>query len=383
MYHSACRGMAKPNIKVCVKPPLFKVGSDTILMLTNKIKENMKERSYWMHRITHEREVKETFLDKKGLLFTGWGALSNDAFLNSVLHVEKPEYDRIYMGETGLLHHNRFFLYMFLNEFGKGDYVVVPGNKDFSVYEIVSATPFSKEHIKDFSNNLAELNVIENDGKYFVGDTREELGLGFFWKVKPVELNISREQYAKDSLRRRMKFQGTDNNITSLSKDVDEAIRRHRDKSPLFLKNEIVGKTWHFVLEKLQSISSDSAFEKVTKYYLERLGANNVMIPAKALLSKEQGDADVVATFEALQIKVIIQVKHYLKEVNEEAVKQILASRSFYEDSTYTVIPWVVAACDIFTEQAQKLAEENGVRLITGSEFARLLLDVGFGTLDL
>lgn len=102
-----------------------------------------------------------------------------------------------------------------------------------------------------------------------------------------------------------------------------------------------------------------------------------------AILSKEQGDADVVAFFEALQNKVIVQVKHYLKEVNEEAVKQILASKSSYEDSTYTVIPWVVAACDTYTEGARNLAEENGVRLITSSEFARLLLDVGFGTLDL
>lgn len=343
----------------------------------------MKVRNYWMHRITNEREVKATFLDKAGLLFTGWGALSNDAFLDLVLHKEKPEYDRIYKEKTGLSPHNRFFLYMFLNEFSKGDYVVVPGNKDFSVYEIISERPFSKEHIKEFTNVIAELNIVEDGGKYFIGNVGEELDLGFFWKVKPVELNIPREQYAKDSLRRRMKFQGTDNNITPLSKDVDEAIKRHQDKSPLFLKNEIVDTACHVVLEKLQSISSDSAFEKVTRYYLERLGANSVMIPAKALLSKEQGDADVVAIFEALQVKVIVQVKHYLKEVNEEAVKQILASRCFYEDSTYTVIPWVIAACDTYTEGAQSLAEENGVRLITGSEFARLLLDVGLETLDL
>ena len=343
----------------------------------------MKNRNYWMHRITHEREVKETFLDKVGLLFTGWGGLSNDIFLDSVLLREKPEYDRIYIEATGLLPHNRFFLYMFLNEFGKGDYVVVPGYKDFSVYEIISERPYSKEHIKDFANNLAEMNIVEDGGKYFVSDTGKELDLGFFWKVKPVELNISREQFAKDSLRRRMKFQGTDNNITPLSQDVDEAIKRHRDNSPLILKNVIVETTCHVILEELQSISSDSAFEKVTKYYLERLGATNVMIPAKALLSKEQGDADVVAFFEALQIKVIVQVKHYLKEVNEEAVKQILASKSSYEDSTYTVIPWVIAACDTYTDDAHSLAEENGVRLITGSEFARLLLDVGFGTLDL
>lgn len=106
------------------------------------------------------------------------------------------------------------------------------------------------------------------------------------------------------------------------------------------LMNEFVDTTCHFVLEKLQSISSDSAFEKVTKYYLERLGATNVMIPAKPLLSKEQGDADVIAVFEALQIKVIVQVKHYLKAVDAEAVKQILASKSFYEEKSFQTLRW-------------------------------------------
>lgn len=340
------------------------------------------ERNYWMHRITHERETKESLLDK-GLLLTGWGFLSTDAFLEGVLGKGKPEYDGVYKQTTGLLPHNRFFLYMFLNEFGKGDYVVVPGSKDFCVYEIVSESPFSKEHIKENLSHPDKLNLTESNGHYYRVDNGAELELGFFWKVKPVELNISRELHAKDSLRRRLKFQGTDNNLTPIGQEVEEAIKRHRDNSPLILKNVIVDTTCHVVLEKLQSISSDSAFEKVTKYYLERLGATNVMIPAKPLLSKEQGDADVIAVFEALQIKVIVQVKHYLKAIDAEAVKQILASKSFYEDSTYTVIPWVVAACDTYTEGAQNLAEENGVRLITGSEFARLLLDVGFGTLDL
>ena len=141
----------------------------------------MKERNYWMHRITHEREVKEAFLKKESLLFTGWGELSNDAFLESVLYKEKPEYDRIYMEKTGQLPHNRFFLYMFLNEYGKGDFVVVPGNKDFSVYEIISETPFSKEHVKEIANDLVGLNIAEDNGKYYVSDTGEELELGFFW----------------------------------------------------------------------------------------------------------------------------------------------------------------------------------------------------------
>ncbi len=116
---------------------------------------------------------------------------------------------------------------------------------------------------------------------------------------------------------------------------------------------------------------------------MERLGATSVEIPAKTKLSKEQGDADVVAIFDALQVKIIVQVKHYLKKVDVEAVKQILDSMSVYEDSCNTVIPWVVAACDNFTDGAQTLAEENGVRLVTGSEFAHLLLDVGFSSFDI
>jgi HJR/Mrr/RecB family endonuclease len=84
-----------------------------------------------------------------------------------------------------------------------------------------------------------------------------------------------------------------------------------------------------------------------------------------------------------LQVKIIVQVKHYLEKVGVEAVRQILNAKSVYEDSFYTVIPWVIAACDNYSDEAQLLAEENGVRLVTGSEFARSLLDVGFGSFDI
>ena len=352
-----------------------------------------ENKNYWMHRITHEREVKEALLSDEGLLLTGWGTMSNDSFLEKVFGKGKQDFDAVYSLATGgpdpysgwkrTLPHNRFFLYMFLNEFKAGDYVIVPGPKDFSVYEIVSDKPFSKEHIMEAISNPDKQNIIKEGEKYYRKDTRAELELGFFWRVKPVELNISRELFAKDALRRRLKFQGTDNNITPLGQDVEDAIKRYRDNAPYQLKDEIVNGAWHIILEKVQSIASDSVFEKTVKYYLERLGATSVEIPAKTELSKEQGDADVVAIFEALQVKIIVQVKHYLKKVDVEAVKQILDAKSVYEDSLYTVIPWVVAACDTFTDEAQMLAEENGVRLITGSEFARLLLDVGFGSFDL
>jgi len=344
--------------------------------------DNMIEnRTYWMHRISYEREIKQALLDMKGMLMTGWGLASTQFFLDSVYRKDKQVFDIAYEKVYGCLPHNRFFLYMFLNEFKKGDYVLVPGFKDFSVYEIISDFPFPKEQIWDNVGDVAEVCNLERraDGIICRKDTHTELELGFFWKVKLVEKSISRELYAMDSLRRRMKFQGTDNNLTLLGHEVEEAIRRYREDKPLNLRQEITKDVSCLVLQKLQAMSSDRSFEKVVEYYLKRIGATRTIIPAKTLLGKEQGDADVVADFDELQVRTIVQVKHYLKEVDETAVRQIVDAKSCYDDANYTLILWVVAACDSFTEQAQRYAEENGVRLIGGSDFASSLLDVGLG----
>ena len=69
---------------------------------------------------------------------------------------------------------------------------------------------------------------------------------------------------------------------------------------------------------------------------------------------------------------------YIVNTLDVNAVKQVVLAPKAYEDPNYTIIPWVVAACDTFTEKAQKMAEEEGVRLFGGSEFASSLLDVGF-----
>ena len=332
-----------------------------------------------MHRITYERDVKQLLLDHSHLLLTGWGFTSNDAFLNEVKNHDKQWFDKAYSRVTGKLSHNRYFLYMFLNEFQKGDYVVVPGDKNFSVYEITSEQPMSNEHIWEKTSDPTRCKIKQgSDGKLYRIKDNSELELGFFWEVKLVAQNIPREQYASDDLRKRLKFQGTTNNITSLKDDVDEAFKRFRANNPINLHTEIIEGIHQDVLSKLQKLSSDSSFEKVVKFYMEKIGATKVEIPAKTKLSKEKGDADVIANFDDLQVRIVIQVKHYLKEVDENAVKQVVLAQKAYEDPNYTIIPWVVAACDTFTEKAQKMAEEEGVRLFGGSEFASSLLDVGF-----
>ena len=48
----------------------------------------------------------------------------------------------------------------------------------------------------------------------------------------------------------------------------------------------------------------------------------------------------------------------------------------------YTAIPWVISSGTGFSEEAVALAQEKGVRLIDGAEFARMLVDVGIVNID-
>ena len=48
----------------------------------------------------------------------------------------------------------------------------------------------------------------------------------------------------------------------------------------------------------------------------------------------------------------------------------------------YTAIPWVISSGTGFSKGAVALAQEKGIRLIGGPEFARMLVDVGIQNID-
>lgn len=340
---------------------------------------------YWMHRISIEREIKQVFLDYDGLLLTGWGRLSNDIFLNKVLGKDKFDYDSAYQSDFGMLTRNRYCLFMFLNEFKKGDYVIVPGDKDFSVYEIVGERPFSKEHIVESANCAESRREFDfKTGRYFRKGTTDELELGFFWKVKPIELNIPRDGFADNNLRKRLKFQMTDIEMTDLKDSIEDAIKNKRANNPINLRGEIVSSTTSTIIDKLIGKIDDTKLEKVVEWYLQRLGATTTYIPAKRNLSHSQGDVDVVSLFDDLRIVVLVQVKQHTIDVDESAIKQVVSAKGHYEAQypAYTSLLWVVATCNNFTEKAVDDANENNVRLIGGEEFAQMILDVGIKDLD-
>ena len=340
---------------------------------------------YWMHRISFEREIKQVFLDHDGLLLTGWGKLSNDVFLNKVLGKDRSDYDLAYISDFGKQTRNRYCLFMFLIEFKKGDYVIVPGDKDFSVYEIVGERPFSKEHIVESANSAESRREFDfKTGRYFRKGTTDELELGFFWKVKPIELNIPRDGFADNTLRKRLKFQMTDIEMTDIEASIEDALKNKRNNKIIDLRSEIVTSTTSTITDKLINKINDTKLEKVVEWYLQRMGATTTFIPAKRNLSNSQGDVDVVSLFDDLRIVVLVQVKQHTTDVDELAIKQVVNARGHYEAQypAYTSLLWVLATCNNFTEKAVDDANENNVRLIGGDEFAQMILDVGIKDLN-
>ena len=353
--------------------------NNNVLMMEKKAMET-QYRKYWMHRISYERDVKEILLNEDNLLVTGWGKVSTDAFLNKVYKKDREGYNQIYKQEFGQLSRNRFCLYMFINEFKKGDYVIVPGDKDFSVYQIVGERVCTKEHlhlsIKSTSAN--QLIDYRND-RYFNKKTGDELELGFFWEVQPIELNISRDSYADNILRQRLKFQMTNIEMTDLSERIEKAIKDKRNGNIINVYAEISNNVRGIILKNLTETINDSHLERVVKWYVDRIGATKSYIPAKNTLSKDKGDADVIALFDDLRVMLVIQVKQYTDSVGKNDVEQVVKAFEYYDEKypEYTSLKWLVSTCKSFTDEAAEIAENENVRLINGDEFSQMILDAG------
>lgn len=341
-------------------------------------------RRYWLHRITINRVAKEILLEDIGLMFTSWNTVASGRFLDSIKNVNKSKFTDIYaktLSDSGIdngeNHKNRFCLFMFLNEFKKGDYIIVPGTKNFSVYEIVGEQPYSKERLKDYKLSdrfQKDYEFREND--CYSKSTGEKLDFGFFWQVKLVEKDISRTEFCSNNINRRLKYQMTNIEMTNLKDDIEESISRKRENNPLDLLSEIKDAVVPSILKRLKETIEHRGFEKIVCQYLESIGGCATILSTNNLPA-DKGDVDIEAWFEDLQVKVLVQVKQHDKDVDVNAVKQIIKGSENYDGN---IILWVVSTCEYFTDEARRMADQNNVRLIDGIEFASMLLSQ-FGNL--
>ncbi|MBR6284224.1 MAG: restriction endonuclease [Muribaculaceae bacterium] len=343
--------------------------------------------NYWLHRIKggdHAYEYAWPLLFDHNWLSIGWSDFSKEAFLADVR--EKGCIEAINgwiidkWGDRPENCRNRWNLYRFLKDMKPGDWVLVPTGGEFSVYEIVDDVILTNETIDrtlivDWNGNKA----VYEEG-YLKNENHQYIDMGFYRKVKPIKLHIPRAEYADAVLTSRMKIRLTNANINNLSESIIRAIE-HR---PIDLKAEVMKDAVPDLLAKIKKLADDAKFEKLVKWYLKAIGANEVTVPSKNESPTEEGDADVVAYFDNIKTAIMVQVKKHSGTTDEWAVSQIKAyEKNHRYGGDYMNQMWVVSTCEKFNEKAERKADEAGVRLINGLEFARMILEAGLQGLSL
>lgn len=347
--------------------------------------------NYWLHRITGGANALPLayhllFGAEKsgfGLISIGWSYFSSDKKAREIQENGETALNQIFVEAKWGLPRNRWNLWRFLRGMKSGDIVVVPTGGEMHICEIADDVVFSNESIDpsllvDWDGKKVERH---DDGNLYNSEGKL-IDLGFYRKVKLIETHIPRSQYADNELASRLKLRQTNAKISDLCDDVDKALERYREKKPINLKTQLINEISPTVLDNIKHLLDDARLETLVEQYFESLGAR-VETPSKNESPTEGGDADKVAYFDKLGVVVMAQVKAHKGYTDSWAVEQIRAYRQNHNYDGYTTLMWVISTCDDFSEGAKREADEAGVRLINGLEFAQMLLEVGLGGVTL
>lgn len=355
------------------------------------------EKDYWLHRISHESEASYNLL-KKGWLTLGWSAFALGSGILDISRKEDKNHTEFENKYAEIVkekkYRSRWDMWYFAR-FRKGDTIVVPlSGGTFAICEALDQAYPIPELINEEKDGFEEFEWDEGheEGKRLHNKiTGKYYDLGFAIKVDVKAGDIPRTGYAEPALTSRMKMRQTNGRITGLEKDVEAALKRYTEKNPINFLADVYENTVENLLKVIDKKLNYAQFESLIKNYMERIGADKVYIPPKNEHGKKEvADADVVALFTPLLLKVIIQAKKHEGQTDEQAVKQIITYReqilkedTFHEnENEYTnCIAWAVTTAE-FNENAKELAMENDVRLIEGDEFVRMLLSAGLTGLD-
>jgi hypothetical protein len=209
------------------------------------------------------------------------------------------------------------------------------------------------------------------------------IDLGFVRKVKLIEKDIPRYEYADSALTSRMKIRYTNADITDLKASIEKALEGFKKGQLLNIYSQIISKTRQSILDTIRKELKPEKFELLVKWYFERIGASEVYIPSKNESGKE-GDADVVAVFEPLKTIIYSQVKFHTGETSSWAIEQIKNYKDQKDtmDDGYSKIYWVISSADNFSKESYDFAKEAKVQLVDGKQFATMLLEAGILNLD-
>jgi predicted Mrr-cat superfamily restriction endonuclease len=290
----------------------------------------------------------------------GWSK-GKKQFLDSEINREKikkilkTEYSPFYNDNEYSLGQATGYLWRFLKEMQVGDYVIVPKEKAFFLGEVTSSPIFVKEKLEDDT-------AIRRNVKW-LNEKKEIL-----------------REYCSSGLISRLKYQGTCVSATDLIADIEIALENSRLNKKVSFKNQLNEKLKLDISEFIksdQAYLSNSKFEHLIKYLMIGLGANNAEIPSKKSFPNSIADVDVIADFTHLGIKIFIQVKKHKDKTDVSAVQQIIqALKETNKSGNEPIYGWVISS-GYFNEKSEKLATENGIRLVNGEELAEMIISIG------
>lgn len=338
--------------------------------------------NYWLHRISYLEHVSYPLLDK-GYLSIGFSDFSDEKFLNKVSKEDWDFFEGQFDEIWGERPRGRYNLWRFIAEMRKNDIVIVPNWwQTFSVYKIEEPDAIlpSSIEIGDDWKDWNEVKILQNKSKMLISDGEKDyLDLGFFRKIKPIAIEISRYDYADAALVARMKIRHTNANISDLKESIDDAIKAFKKNEPINLKNSLLESSIEKWLNIIRSKMTPSKFEILIKRYFERVGATSIQMNPEKNNSNKAGDVDVIAEFEPIKTIINIQAKFHWDITDEKSVQQIrdfAASKEKLNDG-YLRQYWVISTSDSFSDECIRLALKDSIILIDGKQFVRMLMDAG------
>ena len=312
-----------------------------------KGKDEKMEKHYWLHRASYEGGL--TILKKDKKLTIGFFDATRSEEMDKA--IENKDYDlfcRAYRDVyNGNIERTKNNLWRFLIEMHKDDVVVVPCPWGFYICRV--------------KGDATKCN-------------RKGLDLGWERDVELFTENPKspRDSYAKAGLLSRMKCRQTTLCIDDLKEDVDLAIKQ---QTPF----DFAGDVAEVILERFKKQGSPEGFESYVASVFEAMGAEVEILPRN--YSGKKGDCDVEAVFPFLKLIISVQCKKHDGITDDFAVEQInsyeASERRGNQESGWNYWKWAVTTAEKFSEDAVEKANANNIRLVTGVEFCRMLLNTG------
>jgi len=350
----------------------------------------------WMHRCNHYGKAAwemlgydystNVFSDKNCCYISigcNSGSWSTDKYnyIKDIPETQKKwnEYEKCFKDKKPRY---RYYLYRFFFEFKADDYIVVPSGGEFHVFQVENdeILTYDDEEIVTRFNQIGfsdevikELRDKEHDFK-------------FFRKVKPIRVQIPRKGYATGDLYSKLKYQGTTLEIRD--KASNELKKALAAGVPFSIYNTSINCLKEKLYEALTKINPDQ-FESLIAWYFRKKGADIYDVLPKNYADKvEYEDADVLAVFEDLKLRIFVQAKAYKGECVDlsgakNQIEEYMKLHVLNKENNYTNVMWIVclAKSDNEIKDIERIKNAN-IRVVNGMEFAEMLINTGLQDID-